>query len=120
MTSLPPLRPCPSRPCCVCTLARDARHHIEPIAFTGPPEEAQRRLSEAVRSLLGTRIVSEEPGRIVAESRTPVFRFVDDLDLRIDAGERLIHFRSASRLGFWDLGVNRRRMERLRRRFARR
>jgi uncharacterized protein (DUF1499 family) len=117
MTQPPPLR-CPPRNSCVCTLATDPRHRIEPIPFTGTLERAQRRLAEVLRSLPGMRIVSEEPGRIVAESRSRVFRFVDDLDLRLDERAGLIHFRARARVGSYDFGVNRRRMELVRRRYS--
>jgi uncharacterized protein (DUF1499 family) len=39
---------------------------------------------------------------------------VDDLEVEIDRSQHVIHVRSASRLGYWDLGVNRRRLERIR------
>ena len=54
-----------------------------------------------------------------AECTTMVFRFVDDLELLVDTDEEVIHVRSASRIGTWDLGVNRRRVESLRRRLIR-
>ena len=47
-----------------------------------------------------------------------MFRFVDDLECRLDAENRVIHVRSASRVGYSDLGVNRKRVERLRARFG--
>jgi uncharacterized protein (DUF1499 family) len=61
-----------------------------------------------------TRIVSEEPDYLKAECRSAVFHFTDDVEiLFVDAAKR-IHFRSASRLGRRDFGVNRRRMEEIR------
>jgi len=36
----------------------------------------------------------------------------------LDDATQTIHFRSASRLGYSDLGVNRKRMEEIRRRFT--
>jgi len=50
---------------------------------------------------------------------TPFLKFVDDFQSRLDAGNKLIHVRSASRVGYWDLGVNRRRVEKLRNLFNR-
>jgi uncharacterized protein (DUF1499 family) len=43
-----------------------------------------------------------------------LFGFVDDLHFLADPEAGLIHLRMAARTGFWDLGVNRRRAERLR------
>jgi uncharacterized protein (DUF1499 family) len=42
-----------------------------------------------------------------------LFRFVDDVELAVDPAEHVVHFRSASRVGRSDFGVNRRRMEEL-------
>ena len=60
-----------------------------------------------------TRITIEEPGYVRAESRSRVFRFVDDVEMAVDADDRVIRFRSASRLGRRDFGVNRARMRRI-------
>jgi uncharacterized protein (DUF1499 family) len=43
-----------------------------------------------------------------------IFRFVDDLTLHLTPSNGIIHLRSASRTGYSDLGVNRRRVENLR------
>ena len=64
-----------------------------------------------------TRIVQEEPGYLKAECRSRVFRFVDDVEILFDDGAKQIHFRSASRLGRKDFGVNRERMETIRKAF---
>jgi uncharacterized protein (DUF1499 family) len=66
------------------------------------------------------RIVSEHPGYLRAEFTTFIFRFVDDVEFLWDENEKVLHIRSASRCGYFDLGVNRRRMEKLRREFQRR
>jgi uncharacterized protein (DUF1499 family) len=46
------------------------------------------------------------------------FRFVDDVEFCIDDDLRIIHVRSSSRVGYFDFGVNRRRIERIRANFA--
>jgi uncharacterized protein (DUF1499 family) len=66
----------------------------------------------------GARIISDEDGYLHAEFRSRVFRFVDDVELLMDEAGHKIDVRSASRLGYSDLGVNRRRVEQLRARFA--
>lgn len=112
-----PLRPCPSTPNCVSTEAVDARHSIPAIAFRGTPETA---LAHARQALLGeprTRIVLEAPGYLRAESRSRLFRFVDDVEMSVDGTARVVRFRSASRVGRSDLGVNRARMQRFTARF---
>jgi uncharacterized protein (DUF1499 family) len=55
------------------------------------------------------------PDDIHAEFRSRVFGFVDDVEFFFPAGQRVIHVRSASRTGYSDFGVNRKRIERMRR-----
>lgn len=59
-----------------------------------------------------------DAGYLHAEYTSPFLRFVDDLELLVDSNAKVIQVRSASRVGTWDLGANRRRVEGLRRRFT--
>jgi len=112
------LRPCPDRPNCVCTQDTDERHRIEPIRFEGPREEARERLLAVIGQMDRATLVRAVADYIHVEFRSAVFRFVDDVEFLIDETARLIHFRSASRAGYYDFKVNRKRMEDIRRRFA--
>jgi uncharacterized protein (DUF1499 family) len=112
------LAPCPDTPNCVCTQAADEGHRIEPLTYDGTAEEAMARLKAALVGLPRTRVVSETPDYLHAECTSLVFRFVDDVEFLIDRERKVIHFRSASRVGRSDLGVNRLRMEALRQAFA--
>jgi uncharacterized protein (DUF1499 family) len=107
-----PLRPCPRTPNCVSTEAADAGHAIPPIPFRGTPEAAQARARQALLAEPRTRIVLEAPGYLRAESRSRLMRFVDDVEVVVDGTANVIRFRSASRVGRSDMGVNRKRMER--------
>jgi uncharacterized protein (DUF1499 family) len=91
---------------------------MEPIPFTGAPEEALQKLKELVAGMPRTRILVADDNYLHAEFRSRVFGFVDDVEFLIDAEQRQIHFRSASRVGHSDLGANRKRMEGIRAAFA--
>ena len=65
-----------------------------------------------------TKIVTVDDNYLYAEFRSALFRFVDDVEFLIDPKERAIHFRSASRVGYSDLGVNRHRMEQIQKGFS--
>jgi uncharacterized protein (DUF1499 family) len=112
-----PLQPCPSTPNCVSTEASDARHAMPPLRYTGTPQQAQARARAALLADPRTRIVTERPGYLHAEARSRVFRFVDDVEVMVDSAAGVIRFRSASRVGRGDLGVNRARMQRFSARF---
>jgi uncharacterized protein (DUF1499 family) len=114
----PGLAPCPEKPNCVSSLATDTRHFIEPLQFTGEPVDAWARLKAILQRQTRTRIVAEQDGYLHAEFRSAVFRFVDDVEFVMQEELMVIHVRSASRTGYSDFGVNRRRVERLRERFT--
>ena len=108
------LAPCPSRPNCVSTLAEDAAHRVEPLALRVPAEQGWEALRDAVAALPRTRIVATGDGYLRAETTSRLFRFVDDLEAQLAPGAARIDVRSASRVGYSDLGVNRARVEALR------
>jgi uncharacterized protein (DUF1499 family) len=110
------LKPCPENPNCVCSEEIQKSSWIKPLAFKGPPAISWERAKQAIRDH-GGRIEKEQDGYLWATFTTMFFRFVDDLELRMDDRERMIHVRSASRMGYSDLGVNRRRVEKIRARF---
>ncbi len=62
-------------------------------------------------------IISEQADYLHAEARSLLFRFVDDIEFSLQAEKGLIQVRSAARTGYSDFGVNRRRIERIRRIF---
>jgi uncharacterized protein (DUF1499 family) len=112
------LRACPDSPNCVSSQAADAAHRVEPIAFRGDPAAALDRLRRAVVSLPRARIVGASENYLHAEFTSLLLRFVDDVELLLEPERGLIQVRSASRVGYSDLGANRRRVEALRRAFA--
>ena len=109
------LQPCPSSPNCVSSEARD-RHFIEPLAVTGEPKAAFEKLKEILERRPDTTIINADEKIIRVEFRTAL-RFVDDGIFVLDAENRVINIRSASRTGYWDFGKNRRRMEELRKEY---
>lgn len=113
------LAPCPSKPNCVSTLATDREHAIAPIRYTTSAKDAHARLLAILRAIPRTTIVASDDHMIRAEFRTAIFRFVDDGVFVIDDAAKTIHFRSASRVGYSDFGVNRKRMEGVRAAFGR-
>jgi uncharacterized protein (DUF1499 family) len=109
------LAPCPSSPNCVSTLDTSDRHRITPYRYRVSLDEAKRLLKEVVSAQRGARIVKEEETYLHVEFTSRIFRFVDDVEFVLEDGTKTIHFRSASRTGYSDFGVNRKRMEEIRR-----
>ena len=112
------LAACPTSPNCVCSQGADAAHTIAPLAFRGTATEAMRGLKLVLAAQPRVRMITETPEYLHAEFRTPICRFVDDVEFLVVEKECVIHVRSASRVGYSDLGTNRRRVETLRHTFA--
>jgi apolipoprotein D and lipocalin family protein len=111
------LTPCPGTPNCVSSLAGDKKHFIEPISYEGENAVAQDKLLGVLNSFKRVRMVEIEEDYIHAEFVSLFFRFVDDVEFYFDNAKKLIQVRSASRTGYSDLGVNRRRIEEIRKQF---
>jgi uncharacterized protein (DUF1499 family) len=105
------LAPCPDSPNCVSTQAQDVGHRMEPISYNGSAEDAMTRIKSIIASRPRTKIVTEKEDYLHAEFTSALFRFVDDVEFLIDETNGKIHFRSASRVGYGDLGANRKRMQ---------
>ena len=108
---------CPSSPNCVSSESSDAAHRVVPIEFTGPVADAREQLIHIVGQLPRTRLVAEQENYLHFECRSKIFRFIDDLEFYLDAKSKSIQMRSASRIGYSDLGVNRDRANKIREAF---
>jgi len=109
--------PCPDSPNCVSSMAVGAKHAIEPIAYEGSRDGAKQAMLSVIQSMKRSRLLSASENYIHAEFRSLIFRFVDDVELFLPENTTVIHMKSASRAGYSDFGVNRKRLEEIRRRF---
>lgn len=109
------LAACPKRPNCVSSEnPEDDKRFVAPLAFAGDDPGKLRAALRQVIEDMGGRIITENDTYIAAIFRSLVFGFIDDFEIRLDANERHIHVRSASRVGYSDRGVNRNRVEKFR------
>jgi uncharacterized protein (DUF1499 family) len=97
--------------------AADPGHYIEPLRFSGSPARGWMALKAALQDIERVKIVNEAPNYLYAEFSSRLLGYVDDVEFYLDENAGVIHVRSASRLGTRDFGVNRERIEALRRRF---
>lgn len=111
------LASCPESPNCVCSQNQDALHKIAPLTYTASKSAAISKLKEVITGLPRTKIITENEDYLYAEFTTALMKFVDDVEFYADDAAKVIHVRSASRLGQSDLGVNRDRIEAIRTQF---
>ena len=109
---------CPGSPNCVSSFALDEEHQIDPFSFSGSKEDQIKKLKTIISKFGDASIVSESGNYIYVEFASNLFKFVDDVEFLIDEKNQKLHFRSASRLGYGDFGVNRKRIETIKARLA--
>jgi len=108
----------PSSPNAVSSQATGGYHRIAPLAYGGSQEQAMKALKAIIENAPNTRIVETKPDYLYAEYTSALMGFVDDVEFYLPANARIIHVRSASRLGHSDLGANRKRIEAIRARLV--
>ena len=108
------LTPCPEKDNCVSSQSLNEKFKVDPIPATGDIGVVMGRLSHAIESMFGSKIVTVEGHYLRAEFTSRFWRFVDDLECYYDEKNGLIHVRSASRVGQSDFNANRKRVEELR------
>lgn len=111
------LAPCPKTPNCVSSIDPMDEHYVPPLRYTGDKEDAYRKLVALIASGQRARIVVKEANYLRAEFRSAILRFVDDVEFLFSADQAVIDVRSASRVGYSDFGMNRRRIEDIRKRW---
>ena len=105
---------CTSAPNCVSSKATSKDRQVAPISFKGTVAEFQKSIQKSILSLPRTEIIKSQGAYMHAEFKTLIMRFTDDIELFFVPAESLIHVRSSSRTGYYDFGVNRNRVEKLR------
>lgn len=108
------LAPCPAARNCICSDVTDKGHRIEPLVLAVSADRAWTAVHSVLGTLPGVHVITESDNYLHAECESTVFGFIDDLELHLRSANGVIAVRSASRLGHFDLGANRRRVEQLR------
>jgi len=109
------LPPCGTKPNCVSSQSTSERHRTEPFRLDGSGPAAIKKLQTIISALPGTTIIEADDLFLHAEFKSRLFGFVDDVAFLANEKEGRVEVRSASRTGYYDFGVNRRRVEQLRR-----
>jgi len=111
--------PCPSSPNCVSSMADDEKHFVEKFSYQISSENLRAKLKVVLASYPRTTLVRESDDDLHYTFTSGVMGYVDDVIFWFDHPRKELHFRSSSRVGYWDLGANRRRIEGIRRDLSR-
>jgi len=111
------LTPCSSAPHCVSSqAAADSPHYIEPLSYTASADGARQALLKAIYAS-DNATVEQSGDRFIHATFKTTLGFVDDVTAVVQPQAGIIDIKSSSRIGYYDFGVNRGRVETLRERF---
>lgn len=113
------LRPCSSSNC-VSSEATDPEHHVDPIPYTGDHITAMQQLRDVIEDMPRAEITDADDVALHAEFTSRLLQFVDDVECVADPQAHVIAIRSASRVGYLDAGISRKRVEQIREAFLER
>ena len=100
------LKKCPSKPNCITSFyEEDKDHYYRALTTNLSIDEIKSKITQ---SELKWKLVKEENDYLYYTFESSLIKFVDDIEILIDGNK--IHFRSASRVGYSDLGANKKRI----------
>lgn len=104
-----PMSPCPDKPNCVSSLEK-GDHKIEPISSLNP-KKTLAKIKTELKLMDNVQIKESTEKYIHAVFTSSFFKFKDDVEFMIQ--DKNIQIKSASRVGYSDMGVNRKRLEKI-------
>ncbi len=108
------LQDCPDSPNCISTQHNLKYPLADPIPYDGNLDAARETMLAVLAGMERNKVLSTTEDYIHAEFRSATIGFGDDVELYFDDAAKVIHFRSAARLGYDDFKVNPRRMKAIR------
>jgi uncharacterized protein (DUF1499 family) len=114
------LLPCAEKPNCVSSQSENISSYVDPVHYCVSNQKLGMHLKELIDAMPRTTIVESDSRYLQVEVRSAVFGFVDDVEFIFGNPPGVLHIRSASRVGYWDFGVNRSRVEWIRKELTKR
>jgi uncharacterized protein (DUF1499 family) len=120
------LTPCPPKRDCISTQETDPEHHIDPIAYSSNRNQARLDLIKAIFAVGDARLVSNHSTYLRVEyptenhdNKSSQYYYqpesaVDEVEFYLSPATHDIEMRSIARLGLFDVGANRDRLEKIR------
>ena len=115
------LRPCPAAPHCVSSDEADMLSRIAPLKVKGDPAAAWAALRSALLAMPRVELLADATAAeahagsyLHFTASTATMGYTDDVEFLLRAERAEIAMRSCSRIGYYDFGVNRARLESVR------
>lgn len=99
---------CPESPNCVSSYESSEQHSIAAL------DANLNQIQQILLTMDAANIVEQSSSYLYAQFTSSLMGYVDDVEFLYDAASNTTHVRSASRLGYSDMGANRKRVEAIR------
>lgn len=113
------LKPLKGSPNAVSTQTSIEELRMDPLPYAGSRGQSIEAMKMAMNQLPRAELVKETDEGLHYVVTSKVMRFKDDIDFLFDDATQQVEFRSASRVGYSNFGVNRKRMEDVSERYRR-
>lgn len=107
------LKPVDDKPNSVSSQTDIKRNYMEPISYSGSNAQSQSKIKKSILNMKQIELVEEKVNYLHYVETSKVFKFKDDIEFYFDDSKQVIHFRSKSRVGYSDFGVNKKRMQKI-------
>jgi uncharacterized protein (DUF1499 family) len=101
----------PDKPNAVSSQTDIVDKRVEPLPYKASTEETLSSVLTTLNTMANNELQIQESHYIYTVFTTNVLHFHDDVEVLLDEQTQKVHFRSQSRAGYSDLGVNRNRYD---------
>lgn len=105
------LAPLSKKPNCVSSQTENKSKKVNALSYSKSLQEQMGDVVAVLSGMSGANIMQKSDNYLYVVFTTTIMRFKDDVEVYLDDEAKQLHFRSASRVGYSDLGVNRKRYE---------
>jgi len=106
-------KPVSQKPNNVSTQAKDPVKQVDTLAGKDTPEATMAALKKTVQQYGGAAVQTETEDYLYVIFTTNLMKYHDDAEFWLDIEANEVHFRSASRAGHSDMGLNKQRYKKL-------
>jgi uncharacterized protein (DUF1499 family) len=106
-------KPLSNKPNCVSSQASDESKKVATLAFKADEKTTMAAILASVENYGGATVKQQTEDYLYVVFTTPTMKYNDDVEFWLDSNSKQVHFRSASRAGYSDRGLNRQRYQAL-------
>ncbi|TAA70510.1 FAD-dependent oxidoreductase [Planococcus salinarum] len=111
------LKEVPPTPNAISSQTSSKDKYVEGFPYSGSRADSKKCLIGMLKGFEGVEVLQDDEHYVYAVAKSKAFKFKDDIEFYFNDAAQQIEFRSASRVGVSDSGVNRQRYEEMKRRY---